>query len=138
MCSISGTFGPSFAKDLSPHAFNSLIDALIGGLEDYTVDERGDVGSWIRVTCISGLTTVAHTLVSFSKVIEDYEAYLPPQKYHMAVSGILRQGLERLDNVRHEAGECIVRLLGLPRPDVPDPERWDLPSAPLLRQLFVT
>jgi len=35
--------------DMSPDVVNGLLDALQDGLEDYTIDERGDVGSWIRM-----------------------------------------------------------------------------------------
>ncbi len=124
-------------KDLTPGVFNSLLDALITGLDDYTVDERGDVGSWIRITCIGGLTTITEILVSRSESIDEYSAYMSPETYHTAVTGILKQGLERLDNVRHEAGECMMRLLRLSLPNTDKCERWTLPSVSLLRELFI-
>ncbi|KAF8917124.1 ARM repeat-containing protein [Mucidula mucida] len=128
---------PHLTQHLTPGVFNSLLDALITGLDDYTVDERGDVGSWIRITCIGGLTTITEILVSRSESIDEYSAYMSPETYHTAVTGILKQGLERLDNVRHEAGECMMRLLRLSLPNTDKCERWTLPSVSLLRELFI-
>ncbi|KAG7443080.1 TBCD protein [Guyanagaster necrorhizus] len=123
---------------MSPEVFTSLFDALLGGLEDYTIDERGDVGSWIRMACVRGLTSVSEILISNASTINRFDDYLPPSKYHLAVIGILKQGVERLDNVRQDAGECILRLLRLPVPDVKDSERWQLPSCGLLVELFAS
>ncbi len=124
--------------DMPPEVFASLFDALLGGLEDYTIDERGDVGSWIRMACVRGLTSVSEILISNARTIIRFEDYLTPSKYHLAVIGILKQGVERLDNVRQDAGECILRLLRLPLPDVKDAERWQLPSCGLLVELFAS
>lgn len=109
---------------------------MISGLDDYTVDERGDVGSWIRIACIEGLTKVAEVLVSRSKGGSD-RGYCPIEKYQIAVNGILKQGLERLDGVRHKAGECILRLLRLPDTQPPSAERWTLRDSSLLKELFI-
>ncbi|KAK0201710.1 tubulin folding cofactor D C terminal-domain-containing protein [Desarmillaria ectypa] len=124
--------------NMSPEVFASLFDALLGGLEDYTIDERGDVGSWIRMACVRGLTSVSQILFSNARTIICFDDYLPPSKYHLAVIGILKQGVERLDNVRQDAGECILRLLRLPLPDVKGAERWQLPSCGLLVELFAS
>lgn len=129
---------PHFNDHMSPEVFASLFDALLSGLEDYTIDERGDVGSWIRMACVRGLTSVSEILISNARTIIRFDDYLTPSKYHLAVIGILKQGVERLDNVRQDAGECILRLLRLPLPDVKDAERWQLPSCGLLVELFAS
>ncbi|KAK0503901.1 TBCD protein [Armillaria luteobubalina] len=129
---------PHLSDHMSPEVFVSLFDALLNGLEDYTIDERGDVGSWIRMACVRGLTSVSEILISNARTIKRFDDYLTPSKYHLAVIGILKQGVERLDNVRQDAGECILRLLRLPLPDVKDAERWQLPSCGLLVELFAS
>jgi hypothetical protein len=53
------------------------------------------------------LLRAAHTIPAFSD-------YLPPQIYHRSLAGILKQGVERLDNVRQAAGEAFIELLRLP------------------------
>ncbi|KAF8073788.1 armadillo-type protein [Lyophyllum atratum] len=123
-------------QNLTAEVVNSLYDSMLSGLDDYSTDERGDVGSWIRVACIQSLTAFSEILIRKASLIPDFNAYLPPSKLHSAVSGILKQGVERLDNVRQVAGECVVRLLDLPLPAVHNPIQWKLPGMPLLEELF--
>ncbi|KAG6816304.1 hypothetical protein H0H87_007136 [Tephrocybe sp. NHM501043] len=96
----------------------------------------GDVGSWIRIACIRSLTTVIEVLVQNARTITVFESYLPPPLFRSAISGILKQGVERLDNVRQEAGASVLRLLYLPFPDVQNPTLWQLPGSSLLKSLF--
>ncbi|KAF8194167.1 TBCD protein, partial [Pholiota molesta] len=106
---------------------NSFLDALLVALDDYTIDERGDIGSWARIASIQGLTTISGF---FSK-------YLSPEKYRSIAAGLLKQGVERLDNVRQTAGVCFVTLLNTPLPSIPGADRWRLPALPLLQELFL-
>jgi tubulin-specific chaperone D len=114
-----------------------LFDSLLDGLEDYTLDERGDVGSWIRMACIRGLTNFAELLFANVASVPYFAEYLPASKYHAAISGILRQGVERLDNVRQIAGEHILRLLVLPLPTITNPEHWRVAGQALMEELFL-
>jgi len=91
-----------------------MYNALISGLEDYTTDERGDVGSWVRIASIQGLTSVSLTLLTLAKSDVTYTEYIPVNLYQKAIGGILKQGVERLDNVRQQAGQSVVRLLSCP------------------------
>jgi hypothetical protein len=124
-------------EDLSPNVACDLFDALRDGLEDYTMDDRGDVGSWIRMACIRGLTSFSEVLFSNAAIIPNFEEYLLPSKYHDAVGGILRQGVQRLDSVRQEAGENLIRLLLLPLPETAAAERWRIHGDALMKQLFL-
>ncbi len=126
---------------------NALLDALIGGLHDYTIDERGDVGSWVRIACMQGLTEISDLLfrVFESKSRANNESiagelgqYLPYEKFHAIVAGVLKQGVERLDNVRQEAGESFMKLLDMTLPDGVGLEQWRLHGLGLLRELFRT
>lgn len=126
----------TFALDLSKEVIASLFECLLNGLDDYSTDQRGDVGSWVRVACIQSLTTSIEVLALNAKTITAFHAYLPPSVFHFAVRGILKQGVERLDNVRQEAGKCFVRLLYMPLPDVQNPTSWQLPGSSFLKELF--
>jgi hypothetical protein len=125
---------------------NALLDALLTGLKDYTTDERGDVGSWIRIACIQGLTDIVGLLFrvfllgsnSINNVAAQLQAYLPSEKFHIIVAGVLKQGMEKLNNVRQEAGLCVMKLLGMNLPDGAGLDRWRLRKEGLLRQLFQT
>ena len=89
---------------------------MIKGLDDYTTDARGDVGSWVRIACVRGLAGSAALLLAHApRLGAPFAAYLPAPRFHAAVAGILKQGVERLDNVRQAAGEQL-RALQLEQP----------------------
>ena len=114
-----------------------MLDSFIAGLEDYSMDDRGDVGSWVRAACIKGLASGAETLIVNAAIIPNLAEYLPPYKYHEAIAGILKQGVERLDNVRQQAGVQVVRLLSLALPKAPDAEAWRIHGDQLMKDLFL-
>jgi tubulin-specific chaperone D len=114
-----------------------IFDALESGLTDYTLDERGDVGSWIRMSCIGGLSSLIKVLFSCANNVSNFVEYLPPAKFHGAIAGILKQGVERLDNVRQEAGSKIIDLLRLPLPDIASEDLWSIHGADLMKELFL-
>jgi tubulin-specific chaperone D len=110
---------------------------MLVGLKDYTTDERGDVGSWIRIACIGGLAAVSETLLVHRSMHSMLDDVLPPNVYHTAIGGILKQGLERLDNVRQTAGEQLLRLLKLPLPEAATgPERWGFEGRSIIEGLY--
>jgi hypothetical protein len=110
---------------------------LLDGLGDYTNDERGDVGSWIRITCIKGLSSVLEKLFTTADIAQDFVDYLPSGLYHSAVASILKQGLERLDNVRQIAGECFISLLKLSLLAYPKGEQWMISENHLFQDLLL-
>ncbi|KAL1728580.1 armadillo-type protein [Schizophyllum commune] len=110
---VLGTIVDRLPELLTPENVGALEQALLRGLEDYTMDERGDVGSWIRISSIQGLRDCAIMLLQRPDLLP---SYLPPEVYHAAVAGILKQGVERLDNVRAEAGACMLGLLMISPP----------------------
>jgi len=112
------------------------LDALLEGLTEYTTDERGDVGSWIRISCVLGLSTFAQVLFTHSRSLPKFIEYFPPEKYHAAIGGILKQGVERLDNVRQQTGTQFMKLLRFPLPEVEDKERWKIFGTEMMIDLF--
>lgn len=124
------------ATDISPEFMAKCLDALLEGLTDYTTDERGDVGSWVRISCVLGLSTFVQVLFTHSKSLPKFVEYFPPDKYHAAIGGILKQGVERLDNVRQQTGTQFVKLLRSPLPEVDDKERWKIFRTEMMNDLF--
>jgi len=118
---------------LDPPLVARIIRALLKGLEDYTVDERGDVGSWARLTCIKGLGQIVLLFLAESSV--EINKWLPSHTYHEIVAGILKQGVERLNNNRVEAGKQLIALLKAPHKS--GKEAWVLDAEGLFRDLFV-
>jgi len=80
---------------------------------------------------MSGLSTTSKLLFDLSAGGLDLASYLPTEQYHAAVAGILKQGVERLDNVRQHAGDRLRLLIGTPHP-----AGWEIPGEPLLRNML--
>ncbi|KAI5983473.1 armadillo-type protein [Pisolithus albus] len=127
----------SLTDYLPPDTIRALVDALDNGLDDYTTDERGDVGSWIRIACIQGLISIIETLFVVSINLPNFATILPAHRYHHIVGRVLRQGVERLDNVRQIAGESFTRILRLSLPSVDDADCWRVRGEHLARELFL-
>lgn len=75
---------------------------MLAGFEDYTVDQRGDVGSWIRLASIDALCRFFSS-ESYSEVIKQ----LQQTQIESAWACLLKQSLERLDKVREAAGNAL-------------------------------
>jgi hypothetical protein len=75
---------------------DTIVQAIHNGLADYTIDERGDIGSLVR---LQGLTCVSR-LLSTAILVEDTEYC------ELLQSDVLRLSLEKLDRVRARAAEC--------------------------------
>ena len=69
--------------------------------------------------------------------LRPFEDWLPPALYHEAFAGILKQGSERLDNVRQEAGQQIVALLRMTPTTLISRADWTLDGHDLMCQLFL-
>ena len=127
---------------------SSVFDALYVGLEDYTVNERGDVGSWVRIACIKSLCQIIEALISETNVKEvreysswttNYEIfsrYLTSETYHKAIGAILKQGVERLDNVRQCVGGLFRGLLILEPPKFSGGKEWVVRNRKRFEELF--
>ncbi|KAI9465506.1 TBCD protein [Lactarius psammicola] len=111
---ILTSLAPHPPRSLAPDQVTRMYNALILGLDDYTTDERGDVGSRVRIASIQGLASVSSTLLTLVKSDTAYFEFIPADLYQEAIAGILKQGVERLDSVRQQAGESIIRLLKCP------------------------
>lgn len=82
------------------------IDSLLGAMEDYSSDNRGDIGSWVReAAACTGL---------------DILCMYPPRQYglgllqksRLLVCKVARLTLERIGRVRQNAGKHLQRCLG--------------------------
>lgn len=71
-----------------------VINALLGGLQDHTTDQRGDVGSWVRAQCLESLLRAVQQ--ANSQLID-----LPT-----VCTAISASVVERIDSVRSTA--CVV------------------------------
>lgn len=84
---------------------DSMSQVMIYCLDDYTIDSRGDVGSWIRLEAIDAvLMAVKQGLVlsSLPNISSSDEAL---------ISHVARLAAEKLDKVRTRAWQCLSQIL---------------------------
>lgn len=71
--------------------------AILDGLDDYTIDQRGDIGSFIRVEAIgAAITAIINDLIPIGSIAA-----------HQMVALLCGLGCEKLDRVRLEAAQCL-------------------------------
>jgi len=117
---------------LDKEEFQMVVRSLIEGLDDYTIDQRGDVGSWVRISSIRALGGITGFIIP--SVLHQW---LPQDLYLQIWAGLLKQGAERLDNVRAEVERQLLKLLQLVDSLGAD-NSWIPRGYELLKKLFMT
>ena len=78
-----------------------VFTTMLAGLDDYTTDARGDVGSWIRMACLVGIRKLIDFLCSASN--HPMLSWLNQETFDAICAGYCRQMVERIDAVRSQA-----------------------------------
>jgi hypothetical protein len=93
----------SSAESLNSDVAQLICAAVHRGLNDYTIDERGDVGSLVRLQSITCASTILSTA-----------PFRPYTDLVQILEGdIYRVSLEKLDRVRLQAAQCRAKHLDL-------------------------
>lgn len=84
--------------------FISIVTAFITALTDYSTDQRGDVGSWIRIAGLQALGQVLpmDTKLKAPRVTEEI--------FEQVIRGIVKQAVEKLEPVREAAALALADL----------------------------
>ena len=90
----------------SPSVAGDVVPPLLAGLDDYTADQRGDVGSWVRLASIEALRRTFD------------ETTLPPTLRDAVLGAVLKQSVERIDPLRVAARALLVHLGHPDRPPI--------------------
>lgn len=106
---------------------NEVMDSLFKALDDYSTDNRGDVGSWIREAAMDGLERCTYILCKRDSFNQEKRSSLQLEKsddssdvlnsYFDAtlannlVGGIVKQAVEKMDKLRESAARILKRLL---------------------------
>ncbi|EGD78176.1 hypothetical protein PTSG_09052 [Salpingoeca rosetta] len=81
------------------------LRVFLSSLDDYTITSRGDVGSTVRLQAITALGEVLPLLLPLTPSLAACTSLL-----HECVAGLLKQLAEKLDRLRSEAGNALVRV----------------------------
>ncbi|XP_028395379.1 tubulin-specific chaperone D-like [Dendronephthya gigantea] len=102
-----------------------LFHCCFKAMNDYTIDSRGDVGSWSRkaaMTCLLKLTLV----------VTEMDAELLSEKTcDEMMCCLLKQCSEKIDHTRAHAGEIMLKLIHKQNPGIPN-----IPEHKLLCDIF--
>ncbi|KAH8488443.1 hypothetical protein H0E87_024205 [Populus deltoides] len=109
---------------------NEVMLSLFKALDDYSVDNRGDVGSWVREAAMEGLETCtyilcikdsngkAHGVESMSErpnndVADNNQAvsFFDANLATNVIGGIAKQAVEKMDKIREAAAKVLQRIL---------------------------
>lgn len=115
---------------------SQIYTTVLSGFEDYTADQRGDVGSWVRMAALRAVASISEALFLRRDDLPSFENYLPPNAWHSAIAGVLKQGVERLDNVRAVAGEQLMTLLWSESVRNSARGQWEIPGLDKLEASF--
>ena len=100
---------PSDLLELQEHLQSRAVPSLLRCLEDYTIDNRGDVGSWVREAAMGALVRC----LAAARTVQVAHGG-PPVSGELTArvfAGLLKQALEKIDRVRGAAGAHLAGLL---------------------------
>ncbi|XP_030384442.1 tubulin-specific chaperone D [Scaptodrosophila lebanonensis] len=85
-----------------PQHFKKVIECLLKAMDEYTLDNRGDIGAWVREAAMTAafdiITSCPHSLLSSTHV-------------HQIVVGFMQQAVEKIDRTRGLAGRLCCELI---------------------------
>ncbi|XP_074649513.1 tubulin-specific chaperone D-like isoform X1 [Tubulanus polymorphus] len=126
---VCQTVGVKSSADSSEHVcsdnVNSIYDALLVAMTDYTLDSRGDVGAWVREAAMTALDTIT------SLIVQENPKLLSGDISRNMFCAIIQQSLEKIDRTRAHAGQTFYNLLHH-EPRIPN-----IPVEESLRRIFV-
>jgi hypothetical protein len=93
--------------------YNRILGAFLLGMNDYSYDSRGDVGSWIRAASIEGINK-AFAMAKHPSI------EITESKRHEMIGFVLLSCLEKIDRIRENAGKVLYALLADTAIDIPE------------------
>ncbi|WWD08947.1 hypothetical protein V865_007062 [Kwoniella europaea PYCC6329] len=88
---------------VTPTQLTSILQSFLQGLGDYTTDQRGDVGSWVRVQSLISIGNVLSTLDPQLNLVSE-------ETFDDLIGRIIKQGVEKLESVRGEAARTLAKF----------------------------
>lgn len=87
---------------LDGKALDKIFGCFLLALNEYTIDNRGDIGAWVREAAMNALFKMTVTLP---------QDLLDEEKVHAVVSGLLQQSVEKIDRTRALAGKLFCKIV---------------------------
>ncbi|CAO3634880.1 unnamed protein product [Cunninghamella echinulata] len=94
---------------LEDHLF--IINTLESALMDYSTDQRGDVGSWVRSASMECMRFIIPRLAILLEKDEENILLFTDQTNARLIASLIKQSVERIDRVRELAGSVLTDLI---------------------------
>lgn len=104
------------------------MTSLTQCLNDYSVDQRGDVGSWVRIATMKLLDFLLPCVSRLDSLEDSSTKYLSEKTTAGFISALLKQSVERIDKVRACAGKVLCNLI-FGNVDISMPAKEDLANS---------
>lgn len=89
-------------SNISPENLNRIFLCLLSALEEYTIDNRGDIGAWVRE---ASMVVLHQILISCPHNRLEYKIM------HRVMTGLAQQSVEKIDRTRGIAGKLFHSLI---------------------------
>ncbi|KAI9585972.1 tubulin-specific chaperone D [Glossina fuscipes] len=89
--------------------FNKVLDCFLKALGEYTLDNRGDIGAWVREAAMNAIYQLLKQC-PMELLRADY--------VHEVVVSLMQQAVEKIDRTRGLAGRILCQLIHL-QPEIP-------------------
>lgn len=83
-------------------ALDTIFHCLFLALNEYTIDNRGDIGAWVREASMNAL---------YKLIVTMPRELLDESKVHAVVCGLLQQAVEKIDRTRALAGKLFCKII---------------------------
>ncbi|PKI70409.1 hypothetical protein CRG98_009184 [Punica granatum] len=92
---------------------DEVMNSLFRALNDYSVDNRGDVGSWVREAAMDGLERCSYILCKrdSTSLSEQPKPLFDASLATTLAGGIIKQAVEKMDKLREVAARILRRIL---------------------------
>lgn len=125
---LSGYFNGEDVVSLFLLIRNEVMNSLFKALDDYSTDNRGDVGSWVREAAMDGLERCTYILCKRDSIEQEkrlvselhkndcsdsgvINAYFDSILANKIVGSIVKQAVEKMDKLRESAARILRRIL---------------------------
>jgi len=100
-------------SSITKKQYDVVMDLLFNGMKDYSIDNRGDIGSIVREQCMNSFTVIipygtTHQFIS------------DPTTYIQVINELLQQCVEKINRIRVVACKTIIELIWKNDQKIPD------------------
>ncbi|KAI8970360.1 armadillo-type protein [Mycotypha africana] len=109
--SIFKKLGDDIKSVITFDDFQYILNCLQVCLTDYSIDQRGDVGSWVRVSVMELLNYLVPCVSRLDSSRPEKPPYLTTSNTRDIIAALLKQSVERIDKVRSTAGRVLFNVI---------------------------